>query len=156
MKIIGYVDYEKVLNDKQILSILNQQMLSIEKAIKMIHFNKEFPEYNNVFITNMKDDIAYIFNGEQFICVQKNEILCELVDNHINEIELSLDKYKNKLPEKVVNKLKTFLDMLNNSNQKFVDEANTKTYPNYCPCEYSNEQTKNSHIKKSQVYEEDR
>ena len=50
----------------------------LEESIKQIHFNDQLPEYNNVFITNMKDDIAYVFDGKQFISVRKNEMLNDL------------------------------------------------------------------------------
>ena len=51
----GDLDYQKVLNNKQIKHILNQQYQSLEESIKQIHFNEELPEYSNIFITNMKD-----------------------------------------------------------------------------------------------------
>ena len=45
----------------------------------------------------MKDDLAYVFNGTQFLSVRKNEMLNELIDTHIKEINLSLEKNKSKL-----------------------------------------------------------
>jgi hypothetical protein len=105
--------------------------MSIEESIKLIHFNKDLPEYNNVFITNMRDDIGYIFNGKEFISVKKNEMVNELIDTHIKEINLSLEKHKNKLNEKYVNRLEKFLDMLNDDDTKFTDQNNQRTYPSY-------------------------
>lgn len=46
----GDLDYQKVLNNKQIKHILNHQYMSLEESIKQIHFNEELPEYNNIFI----------------------------------------------------------------------------------------------------------
>ena len=109
----GELKYQKVLNNSQIKQILNKQYQSLEESIKQIHFNEELPEYSNIFITNMKDDLAYIFNGKQFISVRKNEMIHELIDIHTKEINLSLEKNKNKLNEKYVNRLEKFLDMLN-------------------------------------------
>jgi hypothetical protein len=127
----GELDYEKVLNDKQIKHILNKQYQSIEESIKQIHFNEDMPEYNNVFITNLKDDIAYIFNGKQFISIRKNEMLNELIDTHIKEINLSLEKNKNNLNDKYVSRLEKFLDMLNDDDTKFTDQDNHRTYTSY-------------------------
>jgi len=127
----GDVDYERILNNKQVRHILNQQFMSIEESIKLIHFNKDLPEYNNVFITNMRDDIGYIFNGKEFISVKKNEMVNELIDSHIKEINLSLEKHKNNLNEKYVNRLEKFLDMLNDDDTKFTDQNNQRTYPSY-------------------------
>ena len=50
----GDVEYEKILNNKQIKRILDKQYQSLEESIKQIHFNKNLPEYSNIFITNME------------------------------------------------------------------------------------------------------
>jgi len=127
----GELDYQKVLNNKQIKLILNKQYQSLEESIKQIHFNDDLPEYSNFFITNMKDDLAYVFDGKQFILVRKNEMLNELIDIHTKEINLSLEKNKNKLSEKYVIRLEKFLDMLNDDNTKFTDQDNSRTYSSY-------------------------
>jgi len=127
----GDLDYEKILNSKQVKNILNKQFKCLEESIKQIHFNDQLPEYNNVFITNMKDDIAYVFDGKQFIFVRKNEMLNELIDSHVNEINLSLEKNKNKINEYYVNKIEEFLNKLNDDNTKFTDHNNNRTYNNY-------------------------
>jgi len=127
----GDVDYQKILDNKQVKHILNHQFMSLEESIKLVHFNKDLPEYNNVFITNMRDDIGYIFNGKEFISIKKNEMLNELIDSHVKEINLSLEKHKNKLNEKYVTRLEKFLDMLNDDDTKFTDQNNQRTYPSY-------------------------
>jgi len=127
----GELEYQKVLNNSQIKQILNKQYQSLEESIKQIHFNEELPEYSNIFITNMKDDLAYIFNGKQFISVRKNEMIHELIDIHTKEINLSLEKNKNKLNEKYVLRLEKFLDMLNDDETQFTDNDNQRIYPSY-------------------------
>ena len=127
----GDLDYERILNSKQVKNILLKQFKCLEESIKQIHFNEQLPEYNNVFITNMKDDIAYVFNGKQFISVRKNEMLNDLIDVHVNEINLSLEKNKNKINEYYVNKIEEFLNKLNDDTTKFTDYNNNRTYNNY-------------------------
>jgi len=127
----GDLEYKKILNNSQIKQILNKQYQSLEESIKQIHFNEDLPEYSNIFITNMKDDLAYIFNGKQFISVRKNEMIHELIDIHTKEINLSLEKNKNKLNEKYVSRLEKFLDMLNDDDTQFTDNNNQRTYPSY-------------------------
>jgi hypothetical protein len=127
----GDLDYQNILNNKQIKHILNKQYQSLEESIKQIHFNEELPEYSNIFITNMKDDLAYVFDGKQFISVRKNEMLTELIDTHVKEINFSLEKNKNKLNEKYVTRLEKFLDMLNDDDTKFTDQDNHRIYPSY-------------------------
>jgi hypothetical protein len=71
VKFYNSVNY-KMLSEAQIINIINKYSNSIEESIKIIHFNKNFPEYNNVFITNLKDNTAYIFDGEKFSATLKN------------------------------------------------------------------------------------
>jgi hypothetical protein len=127
----GDVEYEKILDKKKIKHILYCQYQSLEESIKQIHFNDDLPEYSNIFITNMKDDLAYVFNGTQFLSVRKNEMLNELIDTHIKEINLSLEKNKSKLNEKYVTRLEKFIDMLNDDNTQFTDDNNKRIYPCY-------------------------
>lgn len=126
----GNLSYDNILSDKEQREILRKQYQSIEESIKKIHFNKNLPEYNNVFITNMKDDIAYVFNGKQFISVRKNEMLNQLIDMHIDEINMSFEKNKGKLNEKQIERLEKFLDMLNDDDTKYKD-GSQRIYSNY-------------------------
>jgi hypothetical protein len=126
-----HLDYSKIFNSRQIKSILNKQYMSLEESIKQVHFNDNLPEYSNIFISNMKDDLSYVFDGNTIICIKKNNMLYELVDMHINEINLSLEKYRNKLDPSVITVLETFLEKLNDQYTKKIDHDTNKTYPNY-------------------------
>lgn len=50
----GNLSYDKVLTDKEQRDILRKQYMSLEESIKKIHFNKDLPEYGNIFITNIR------------------------------------------------------------------------------------------------------
>jgi hypothetical protein len=126
----GNLSYDGILSDKEQREILRKQYLSLEESIKKIHFNKNLPEYNNVFITNMKDDIAYVFNGKQFISVRKNDMLNKLIDMHVDEINISFEKNKGKLNEKQIERLEKFLDMLNDEDTKYKD-GTQRIFSNY-------------------------
>ena len=125
----GRIELAKILPKETILKILNRPNYCLEESIKNVHFNSNMPEYNNIFITNMKDNLAYIFDGKQFISVKKNEIIDEIIENHKEEIELSIDEYKDKMREFVVRRLQAFLDLMNDE-KKYIDGYNT-TYQNY-------------------------
>ena len=123
------IDY-KVLSKKEIMNILDKCCNSIEESIKTIHFNKKLPEYNNIFITNLKDNIAYIFDGNQFSAVLKNEAIDELMTSHLDEIESSVKEYENKLSDIKLKYINKFLDTINNEEEKYSND-NKKYYPNY-------------------------
>ena len=127
----GTEELNKILTQSEILKILNRKMCSLEESIKMIHFNDARPEFKNIYITNLKDQYAYIYDGNRFIAVLKSDILEELVDNHIENIEYSADEYKEKLNDKTIEVLDKFIDKMNNEEDDFIDKQHKKSYPNF-------------------------
>jgi hypothetical protein len=125
------ISYDKILSKKEILKILNKMCLSLEESIKTIHFNDKYPEYNNVYITNLRDNIGHVFNGNQFIAIDKNEMINDLIDSHIYEITTSIDKYKPKLNDKVLNTLENFIEKIEDMSTEFRDYNNNRKYTNY-------------------------
>ena len=127
----GTEELHKILSQSEILKILNKKMCSLEESIKMIHFNDSKPEFKNIYITNLKDQYAYIYNGNRFIAVLKADILEELVDNHFENIEYSADEYKEKLQPKTLEVLDKFIEKMNNEDTEFLDKQHKKSYPNF-------------------------
>ena len=124
------IDY-KILTEREILNILNKPWKSLEESIKTIHFNKKLPEYNNIFITNLKDNTAYIFDGNKFIAVSKSEALNDLITSHMDEIESSASEFENKISNNKFKNLNNFIDTINDNDKKYFHELIKKTYPNY-------------------------
>jgi hypothetical protein len=85
------LDYEKALSQEEIKELLNEKFMILERAIKKIHFNPDKKEYNNIFITNLKGDYGYVYDGgDRLIVMKKDALLDELISNHVCEI----DKHK--------------------------------------------------------------
>lgn len=125
------ISYEKILSKKEILNILNKMYLSLEESIKTIHFNDKYPEYNNVYITNLRDNIGHVFNGNQFIAIDKNEMINDLIDSHVYEISTAVDKYKSKLNEQMLSTLENFIIKIEDMTTEFKDQNNNRKYSNY-------------------------
>jgi len=121
----------KLLTEKEILNILNRQWKCLEESIKTVHFNEKYPEYNNILITNLKDNNAYIFDGIKFSVISKDEVIHELINSHIDEIELSKNKFKQKISENKLKNLNKFIELINNNDKKYFHETYNKTYVNY-------------------------
>jgi DNA-directed RNA polymerase subunit RPC12/RpoP len=78
----GSVNINSVLTSKEVMTVLYKPFISSEECVKLIHFNDKRPEYNNIFITNLKDDLAYIYDGTKFTTVTKNDVIMELIENY--------------------------------------------------------------------------
>jgi len=128
----GNENINQILNQKEKLKILEARFLSLEESIKRIHFNDARPEYQNILITNLRDDLAYIFDGNKFVTTKKNTAITELIDNHIYSIEISLDEYKEKLNPKIVQKIEELIDKINDDyTEMVVENNNNKKFQNY-------------------------
>jgi hypothetical protein len=72
-------DYEKFIN-KNIDKI-------IPAMLKKIHFNREHPENHNICITNFKNSLGFVHNGEKWETILKKELINKIMDH--NEILLN-------------------------------------------------------------------
>jgi hypothetical protein len=117
--------YNNVLTKKDMKEIVSDFETALEKAIQKFHFNEKFPENNNIYITNLRDKLMYVFDGIQFMAIDKKEAIYELMDCHACEIynyvkkdKVLLDKYN-----------KLMFDIFK-STKKYVDE-NNQVFKNY-------------------------
>ena len=126
----GHEHLSLLLTNKQMYRIVNSCCTSIEESIKTVHFNKNLPEYSNIFITNLRDSTAYIFDGIKFISVSKDEVIGELLQNHKNNIEEFMETAK--LPEFKYKRIMKFLEAINDVDEVFVDvNSNNRRFTNY-------------------------
>ena len=116
----------EILSEREMLIILNECRLSVEKSIKLTHFNDNRPELKNIIITNLQNNIGYIFNGEKFEAKPKEIILNDLFDKHLDNIENYIcesDILQNKIQNNVI------LDkIINQRFPKFIEDLNNDKY----------------------------
>jgi len=79
----------------------------------------------------MRDDLAYIFNGEKFVPIKKQDLLNELVDTHIEEIRSSFEKNKKKMKESVVKRLERLFELMDDEKTKFKANDTSRVFPNF-------------------------
>jgi hypothetical protein len=127
----GSEELKDIFTKDEILKILNRKRSAIEQSIEMLHLNKGKPEYKNIFITNLKDDYAYVYDGDKFIAAYKTEVLNDIIENHSYNIETSMEEYKDKIAPKTYEVLQKFIDMMNDDKTEFYAESQNKKYDNY-------------------------
>jgi hypothetical protein len=125
----GSVNINTVLTEKEVMNILYKPFLSTEECVKLIHFNDNRPQYNNIFITNLKDDLAYVYDGTKFITVTKNEVIMDLINNYSEQVEISLEDNRDKIPESKIRCVENYLNLINSENH--YTDLHNKVYPNF-------------------------
>jgi len=119
-----------ILNEKEMINILNNCKMCVEESIKVVHFNDDRPEFRNILITNLRDNVAYIFDGNRFVAQNKDYILTELFDKHYGNIENHVlnNEFMRKLNDSILCKyLIEFINQIN-GDQSHIDFKNKDGY----------------------------
>jgi len=94
INLIGYgkEDLSKI-DKKDILKAIQCGYDSTIKLTETLHFNPKHPEYHNVYITNVKDKYAMMFDGKDWNLAMKDELINKIYDDKKNYIEENLDDF---------------------------------------------------------------
>jgi len=65
---------------------LRKTFLSVPNLIESVHFNKEYPENQNICITNRRTKDAKVFDGKKWKTVNKELLISEILDTYEREI----------------------------------------------------------------------
>ena len=114
----GKEDIMNTLSRTEKLKILNNGYQSFNKLIEYIHFNDKYPQFKNIAITNLKDNIAYKYDNDdnKFIACKKDELLEDLMDIRTIDLEEILNENIDTINNVKVSKLKSSIEKLYNKN----------------------------------------
>ena len=112
----GYENLVDVLTLNEKKQIMKSRFSCLEEIIKIAHCSN-YKQFNNIIITNLKDNIAYKYDNrlKYFISIDKNELVNELIDNRVCDIGEIYDELieNNKLDETTVRLIKEFIEKIN-------------------------------------------
>jgi len=113
---LGKEDLTKMLTMDEKISILNRQAMGINDLVKLVHTSGKYQKCMNVYITNLQNTIGYMYDEKHnnFIAVNKNELLNDLVDSRMYDIEKFYDKLQTKFEPEKAKRIKKFIDRMKN------------------------------------------
>ena len=88
-----------ILTDKEILHVLSKGFYSTVHLAEMMHFNKKYPQFQNVFIPSTKEKFAMVYDGKTWSLRNKNEIVEEMYSDKKDIIEEKLDLFYDQLSD---------------------------------------------------------
>jgi len=111
---LGKEDLSKMLSMDEKMSILNRQVMGINDLVKLVHTSGKYKKCMNVYITNLQNTIGYMYDEKQnnFIAVNKNELLNDLLDSRMYDIEKFYDKLQLKLEPEKATRIKKFISRM--------------------------------------------
>ena len=111
---LGQENLDIVLSQKEQLNILNKNFNSLEYMINYVHFNEKYPQFKNIMITNIQNNIAYRYDSimNKFIATDKNILVDELISFRTADLEEFLDNNINLLDANTITKIKEFINKI--------------------------------------------
>ncbi|VBB18937.1 hypothetical protein YASMINEVIRUS_1469 [Yasminevirus sp. GU-2018] len=88
----GHEDLSK-LGKSELLKILQNGYHSTIKLTEAVHFNPKYPEYHNVYISNMKDKYAMMYDGAKWTLTMKESLINQIYEDKKNYIEENLEDF---------------------------------------------------------------
>jgi hypothetical protein len=125
---LGDENLSELLTAKQQIKILNQRNQSLEYIIKYIHFNKDFPQFQNIMIDDLKSKIAYTFdsNKKDYVAIKKDELIDDLIENRLSDIEEFYTNNVDEIKQTTKDRIRKFVDKVmkefDKGDSKYIDE----------------------------------
>jgi len=96
--LIGYgrEDMDKI-DSNDILKSMKKGFYSTITLTDTVHFNPKYPEYQNIYISNIKDKYAMMYDGKNWTLTTKTELIERLYDDKKYFIEENLEKFCNSI-----------------------------------------------------------
>ncbi len=86
---LGKENLEEIFTENEKINILNKKHNALNYIIEYVHFNEKFPQFQNIIVTNNRENTAYIYDQhkKEFKLVSKDELIEELIEFRICDIE---------------------------------------------------------------------
>jgi uncharacterized C2H2 Zn-finger protein len=105
---LGHENLTDVFSKKEKMNILKYRFNSLPQLVEYAHFNDKYPQFKNILITNTQNNLAYKYDTKkkQFVAVNKDELLEDIVDERMCDI----NSFYEELEEELDTKTKEILD----------------------------------------------
>jgi hypothetical protein len=112
---LGHENLSEVFSKKEKIAILKYRFCSLPHLVEYTHFNDKYPQFKNILITNTQNNLAYKYDTKkkQFIAINKDELLDDIVDARMCDIHSFYDELENELDDKtkeIIEKVKDKID----------------------------------------------
>lgn len=106
------------ISDKEILNAVSKGFNTVEYLTKTVHFNKKYPEYHNVYIPNIKESYAMVFDGIKWKLLQKKDVIENIYLDKKLFIDDNLENFTKSLPPYKIKSLNKWLQSDDNFDNK--------------------------------------
>lgn len=127
----GEEDHDDITREEWI-RLIKRPEECVNKFTKFLHFNKEYPQYQNINVSNLHGKFLKYYDGERWQTTPKKEFVTELIEYKIMRLLIYLERLdeKKKLPSDVKVNLKMVQDWYEKNDyiNKFKDKVISEMY----------------------------
>jgi len=109
----GKEDLSKIGNNVFLSALLKYSGAQIpSKIIEGIHFNNSYPEFKNIYISDINREKVMMYNGKEWLLSPSNNITSNLLDKSINFSENRYENLEENINDKSKKKLTKEIKMM--------------------------------------------
>ena len=115
---LGSEDLVNVLSKSEKRGILNRKAMGINDLVELVHCSGKYKEFMNVYITNLQNTVAYRYDRKtnNFIVINKNELIDEIIDARIYDITKFLEEAEKVLEPNTAADIKRIINKMGKDN----------------------------------------
>lgn len=83
---------------------------AVIEFVQFLHFNTSHPENHNIYISNIRDDYALIFDGTRWMLQQRNKVLDDMYIDSVSALDDKYYERKKNNSDLIVTKFEQFLE----------------------------------------------
>jgi hypothetical protein len=122
INIIGFGNEDlSFINETCIKKLIYTGYDSVKNYVKLVHFNDDKPEYQNIYISNKRQKNEVMVNdGNKWNIAQTDDIIDKIFSKSITFIQDKLDTLKNTLPETKIKGVNRLIKDYNEDDTKII------------------------------------
>ena len=75
------------MNNDMVVKLMKKVNICFIEIVKKIYFNVEHSENMNIQITNKKENTIRVYDGQEWVTQNRNDLVDTLINNLINKLE---------------------------------------------------------------------
>jgi len=121
---LGNENLENVFSKNKQIEILKQKYGCLPYLIRETHLNDKYPQFKNILITNLQNNIAYKYDkiSKNFIAVDKSELLNEVVGARMDDIESFFESNTDVLDAKTKDCVEKFISKMDSREGAYYED----------------------------------
>jgi hypothetical protein len=98
------------ISDQLCTYFLDRGFKSVPRLIEYVHFNEKFPQFHNIYFSNLRQNLLMVFKENLWKMVDRNDAIEQLIDDKLEFLTDKFEELQGSLKESVKKKFNRFLD----------------------------------------------